>query len=68
MREVFGSRARNRAGARILSSSLILPGPMRGGGVAGWIARRPTWARIQNWFAGFMLIGLGIRLALTDRR
>jgi len=39
-----------------------------GGSVAGWIARRPTWARIQNWFAGFMLIGLGIRLALTDRR
>jgi len=39
-----------------------------GGSLAGWIARRPTWARIQNWCASVLLIGLGIRLAFIDRR
>jgi threonine/homoserine/homoserine lactone efflux protein len=39
-----------------------------GGTLAGWIARRPTWARIQNWCASTLLIGLGIRLAFTERR
>lgn len=37
-----------------------------GGSFAGWIARRPAWARVQNWFSGALLIGLGLRLALTD--
>lgn len=39
-----------------------------GGTLAGWIARRPIWARIQNWCASTLLIGLGIRLALSERR
>ena len=39
-----------------------------GGSLAGWIAHRPTLARIQNWFSGALLIGLGIRLAFIERR
>jgi len=38
-----------------------------GGSVARWIARRPTWARIQNWCASALLIGLGFRLAFERR-
>lgn len=38
------------------------------GSLAGWIARSPALARIQNWFSGALLIGLGIRLALIERR
>ena len=41
---------------------------LAGGSVARWIARRPTWARIQNWCASALLIGLGVRLAFSDRR
>ena len=39
-----------------------------GGSLAGWIAHRPTLARIQNWLSGTLLIGLGIRLAFIERR
>ena len=39
-----------------------------GGSLARLLARRPTWARVQNWAASTILIGLGIRLALSDRR
>jgi threonine/homoserine/homoserine lactone efflux protein len=38
-----------------------------GGSLVRRLARRPTWARIQNWCASILLIGLGIRLALSDR-
>jgi threonine/homoserine/homoserine lactone efflux protein len=38
-----------------------------GGSIARWIARRPTWARIQNWSASALLIGLGVRLAFERR-
>ena len=38
-----------------------------GGSLAGWIARRPTLARFQNWLSGALLIGLGIRLAFIER-
>jgi threonine/homoserine/homoserine lactone efflux protein len=38
-----------------------------GGIVAQWIARRPTWARIQNWCASILLIGLGFKLAFERR-
>ena len=30
-----------------------------GGSLAGWIARHPVSARIQNWFSGALLIGAG---------
>jgi threonine/homoserine/homoserine lactone efflux protein len=39
-----------------------------GGALARLISRRPTWARVQNWCASTILIGLGIRLALSDRK
>jgi threonine/homoserine/homoserine lactone efflux protein len=39
-----------------------------GGSAARWIARRPTWARIQNWCASALLVGLGVKLAFSDRR
>jgi threonine/homoserine/homoserine lactone efflux protein len=38
-----------------------------GGGIAHWIARRPTWARTQNCCASVLLIGLGFRLAFERR-
>ncbi len=41
---------------------------LAGGIVARVIARRPIWARIQNWCASAILVGLGVRLALSDRR
>jgi threonine/homoserine/homoserine lactone efflux protein len=39
-----------------------------GGSLARLLARRPTWARIQNWCASTILIGLGVKLAFDDRR
>ena len=41
---------------------------LAGGSLAGLIARHPFWARVQRWCASTLLIGLGIRLALSDRR
>jgi threonine/homoserine/homoserine lactone efflux protein len=39
-----------------------------GGRFATLLARRPGWARIQNWIAGTVLVGLGLRLALSEQR
>ena len=39
-----------------------------GSSIARWIARRPIWARIQNWCASAVLIGLSVRLAFSERR
>jgi threonine/homoserine/homoserine lactone efflux protein len=41
---------------------------LAGGALARLLASRPTWARIQNWCASTILIGLGIRLAFSERR
>jgi len=41
---------------------------LAGGSVAGLIARRPFWGRVQRWCSSTVLIGLGVRLALSDRR
>jgi threonine/homoserine/homoserine lactone efflux protein len=41
---------------------------LAGGALARLLARSPTWARIQNWCASTILIGLGIRLAFSERR
>ena len=51
-----------------LSKAILVYQLFTGGSIAVWVARHPVRARLQNWFAGFVLIGLGIRLALTDRR
>jgi len=39
-----------------------------GGSLARLIARRPVWARVQSWCSSAVLIGLGLRLALSERR
>ena len=41
---------------------------LAGGALARLIAHRPVWARIQNWCASTILVGLGVRLALTEPR
>jgi threonine/homoserine/homoserine lactone efflux protein len=38
------------------------------GTIGGWITRRPQYAQLLQRFAGGILIGLGIRLALTERQ
>jgi threonine/homoserine/homoserine lactone efflux protein len=39
-----------------------------GGTLAVLIARHPFWATVQRWCSSAVLIGLGVRLALSDRR
>jgi threonine/homoserine/homoserine lactone efflux protein len=41
---------------------------LAGGSLAALVARHPFWARVQRWCSGALLIGLGLRLALSDRR
>jgi threonine/homoserine/homoserine lactone efflux protein len=41
---------------------------LAGGSLAGLIARHPFWARAQRWCSGVLLIGLGVRLALSEQR
>jgi threonine/homoserine/homoserine lactone efflux protein len=41
---------------------------LAGGRLAKLLARRPGWARVQNWITGAVLVGLGLRLALTEQR
>lgn len=37
------------------------------GAIAGWLAHQPNYSRFLQRLAGSMLIGLGLRLAATDR-
>ena len=39
-----------------------------GGAIASWLARHPMFERVRSWLAGAVLIGLGVRLALSERR
>jgi len=39
-----------------------------GGAIARWFSRHSMFARLRNWLAGVVLIGLGVRLALSERR
>ncbi len=41
---------------------------LAGGSLAALIARRPFWASVQRWCSSGVLIGLGLRLALSERR
>jgi threonine/homoserine/homoserine lactone efflux protein len=41
---------------------------LAGGRLAKLLARRPGWARVQNWVTGTVLVGLGLRLALSEQR
>ena len=39
-----------------------------GGAIASWLSQNPVFARVRNGLAGAVLIGLGVRLALSERR
>jgi len=39
-----------------------------GGAIASWLSQNPVFVRIRNGLAGVVLIGLGVRLALSERR
>ncbi len=39
-----------------------------GSAIAGWFARNPLRERLRNWLSGTVLVGLGVRLALSGRR
>jgi threonine/homoserine/homoserine lactone efflux protein len=41
---------------------------LAGGRLAALLARRPSWARAQNRISGAVLVGLGLRLALSEPR
>ncbi len=38
------------------------------GGVGGWLGRKPRFAGALRWLTGGVLVGLGLRLALPERR
>jgi len=38
------------------------------GVIGAWITRRPQYTKILRWLTGGILIGLGVRLALTERQ
>ncbi|QTO50760.1 LysE family translocator [Burkholderia latens] len=37
------------------------------GSIAGFLADRPAWARVQRWLMGTVLAGLAVRIALDSR-
>ncbi|RKU05419.1 lysine transporter LysE [Burkholderia sp. Nafp2/4-1b] len=37
------------------------------GSIAGFLAERPAWARVQRWVMGTVLAGLAVRIALESR-
>ena len=39
-----------------------------GGSLANLLARSPLWAKLQSWVSSAVLIGLGLKLALSERR
>lgn len=39
-----------------------------GGAMAAWFSRNPLLERTRNWLSGTVLIGLGVRLVLSERR
>jgi len=39
-----------------------------GGAIASWLSQNPVFARVRDGLAGAVLIGLGVRLALSERR
>jgi threonine/homoserine/homoserine lactone efflux protein len=41
---------------------------LAGGSIAWLLARHPFWAHLQRWLSSVILVGLGIRLALGERR
>lgn len=38
------------------------------GSLGGWSRSRPRMANVLSWLTGGVLVGLGLRLALSERR
>ena len=38
------------------------------GGLGNWLRSRPGYANVLRWLTGGILVGLGLRLAFSDRR
>ncbi|HEX6957526.1 MAG TPA: LysE family translocator [Ferrovibrio sp.] len=38
------------------------------GGIAGYLATRPSWLLVQRWLMGFVLTGLALKMATEARR
>jgi len=38
------------------------------GGIAHFLAARPTWVMVQRWLMGTVLAGLAVRMATEARR
>jgi threonine/homoserine/homoserine lactone efflux protein len=38
------------------------------GAIGAWLTRRPQYTNLLRWLTGGVLIGLGVRLALTERK
>jgi threonine/homoserine/homoserine lactone efflux protein len=57
-------------GATQIAASVGVNGVMimAAGSVAGFLARRPTWAVVQRWVMGTVLGALAVRMALDSRR
>ena len=73
----FVDRARDEPSLQMLVLGLLfqvtgvptnLAVVLAGGSLAALIARHPFWAAVQRWCASAVLIGLGVRLAASDRR
>jgi len=58
----------------ILSLILVVPGliiiatvGIAGGGIGRWLARHPTFARVQNWLVGGIFLALAARMVFAPR-
>jgi threonine/homoserine/homoserine lactone efflux protein len=38
------------------------------GGIGSWLSRQPRYTKLLRWLTGGIFIGLGLRLALVERR
>jgi threonine/homoserine/homoserine lactone efflux protein len=52
----------------VISATVNASIVLTAGTVAGFLARRPFWARIQRWLMGTVLGFLAVRMALDSRR
>jgi threonine/homoserine/homoserine lactone efflux protein len=52
----------------LISASVNAAIVFTAGRVAGFLARKPVWARVQRWFMGTVLGLLAVRMALDSRR
>jgi threonine/homoserine/homoserine lactone efflux protein len=52
----------------VLSISVNALAALAAGSIARFLARRPTWAKVQRWLMGCVLGGLAVRMAVESRR